>query len=201
MDLEQPTTRRRGEALEGAILDAAWTQLVEGGYPSFTFESVAARAGTSRPVLYRRWANREELLIAALRKHWFSQPIEVPDTGSLRDDMIGFLSNADRARFGIATVMSVQLMQYFRDTGTSFSELRDVLRGTTQSSGVDQIVGRARERGELPAGELPPRVTTLPFDLMRHEMFMTMRQIPVSTLTEIVDEVWLPLLRQHGAKV
>ncbi len=201
MDLEQPATRRRGEALEAAILDAAWSQLVEGGYPAFTFESVAARAGTSRPVLYRRWANRQELLIATLRKHWFSHPIDVPDTGSLRDDMLGFLVNADAARLGIASLMSVQLMQYFRDTGTSFSELRDVLRGTSQGSGVDRILDQARRRGELPAGDLPPRVATLPFDLMRNEMFMTMRTIPKQTLAEIVDQVWLPLLRQHGATV
>jgi AcrR family transcriptional regulator len=43
--------RRRGKALEDAVLDAAWSELADGGYASFTMEAVAARAHTSRPVL------------------------------------------------------------------------------------------------------------------------------------------------------
>jgi AcrR family transcriptional regulator len=198
VNLEQPATRRRGDELEAAILDAAWAQLVEAGYPGFTYEAIAARAGTSRPVLYRRWSQREELLIAVLKKFWFSQPIEVPDTGSLRDDMLGFLRNADAGRSRIMTMLSVQLMDYFRDSGSSFSQLRDELRGSRPTSGMEQIVARAVARGEAPA-DLPARVVNLPFDLMRHDMFMTMRAIPEQTRLEIVDEIWLPLLRSYGA--
>ncbi len=194
-------TRRRGEELEGAILDAAWAQLTEAGYPGFTYEAIASRAGTSRPVLYRRWAKREDLLVATLRKFWFSRPIEAPDAGSLRADMIAYLHNADAGRSGITTILSVQLMDYFRDTGTSFSELRDVLRGARRTSGTDEIVARAIDRGELPREPLPERVINLPFDLLRHELFMTMRSVPEQTIVQIVDVIWLPLLRSYGASV
>jgi AcrR family transcriptional regulator len=61
-------TRRRGEALEDALLDAAWDELVEVGYGRFTIDGVAARAGTSRPVIYRRWPVRSDLAIAAVRR-------------------------------------------------------------------------------------------------------------------------------------
>jgi AcrR family transcriptional regulator len=53
--------RRRGTALEDAILDAAWTELIEHGYANLTLESVAKRSGTSRPVLARRWPNRTSI--------------------------------------------------------------------------------------------------------------------------------------------
>ncbi len=43
--------RRRGKALEDAVLDAGWSALLDGGYAGFTVEVVAARARTSRPVL------------------------------------------------------------------------------------------------------------------------------------------------------
>ena len=43
----------RGAELEEALLDAAWAELQEVGYPAFTYEGVAQRAGTSKPVLYR----------------------------------------------------------------------------------------------------------------------------------------------------
>ena len=50
--------RRRGIALEEALLDAAWAELTERGYDGFTIDAVAARAGTSRAVLYRRSEER-----------------------------------------------------------------------------------------------------------------------------------------------
>src|SRR5579863_6163266 len=62
-------SRRRGEVLEAALLDAAWAELQAVGYAGLTMEAVADRAGTSRAVLYRRWRNRPELVIAAMRRH------------------------------------------------------------------------------------------------------------------------------------
>ncbi|WP_433508536.1 TetR/AcrR family transcriptional regulator [Nonomuraea sp. CA-143628] len=186
-------SRRRGAELEDAILDAAWDVLVEHGYHGFTYEAVAARAGTSRPVLYRRWPQHEDLLLATLAKFW--QLIAVPDTGSLRDDAVGFLRNADADRAGMIMLMSVQLAGYFRDTGTSLTELRDTLLPAGQATAFEMIVARAVERGELPDVRRSSRVVNLPLDLLRHDMFMTMRTVPDESIVEIVDEVWLPLLR------
>ena len=195
---ERGASRRRGPQLDDAILDAAWDVLVERGYPGFTFEAVAARAGTSRPVLYRRWPQREDLLLAAVTKHWRSQPITVPDTGSLRDDALGLLRNADIGRPRMITLMSVQLVDYFRETGTSFSDLRDAVHPPDRATGFETIVARAVERGELPDVPRSSRVLNLPFDLFRHEVFMTMRPVPEESIAEIVDEVWLPLLKLPG---
>ncbi|MGW4472573.1 TetR/AcrR family transcriptional regulator [Nonomuraea sp. NPDC004354] len=189
-------SRRRGRKLQDAILDAAWDVLVEHGYHGFTYEAVAARAGTSRPVLYRRWPQRDDLLLATLAKFW--QPITVPDTGSLRDDAIGFLRNADADRAGMITLMSVQLADYFRDTGTSLGELRDTLLPPGRPTTFEMIVARAVERGELPDVPRSSRVVNLPLDLLRHDMFMTMRAVSEESIVEIVDEVWLPLLGVHG---
>ena len=192
MHLEK--TRRRGAELEDAILDAAWEVLIGQGYPGFTYEAIAARAGTSRPVLYRRWPQRDDLLLATLTKFWWSQPIELPDTGALRDDAIGFLRNADSARAHVLTLISVQLMDYFRDTGSSLSELRDKVRDPSRPNSLETIVARAVDRGEVPDRPRPARVVSLPFDLLRHEMLMTMRPVPDEVITGIVDDIWLPLL-------
>ncbi|WP_448062195.1 TetR/AcrR family transcriptional regulator [Cellulomonas hominis] len=58
---------RRGAELEEALLDAAWQQLLTAGYGGFTVDAVAERAHTSKPVLYRRWPTREDLLLALVR--------------------------------------------------------------------------------------------------------------------------------------
>ncbi|MBU2664525.1 TetR/AcrR family transcriptional regulator [Actinoplanes bogorensis] len=188
-------TRRRGAELEDAILDAAWTVLIEQGYSGFTFEAIAARAGTSRPVLYRRWPQRDDLLMATLRRNWGSKPIPVPDTGSLRDDAITYLRNVDYGRTGLMTMISAQLIDYFRATGTNFRDLRDSLRPPGAPTGFHRIVAQAVARGDLPDQPRSPRVVDLPFDLLRNEMLMTMRSVSEEWIAETVDEVWLPLLR------
>ncbi|WP_255658309.1 TetR/AcrR family transcriptional regulator [Actinoplanes sp. L3-i22] len=187
-------TRRRGDELEEAILDAAWGVLIEQGYPAFTYEAVAARAGTSRPVLYRRWPQREDMLLAVLRKHWWSHPIPVPDAGNLRDDVIGFLRRASTERTRMVALLSVQIMDYMRETGSSFAQLRDSLRPPGLPNAFERMIARAVERGEVPDVPRLPRLVNLPFDLFRNELLMTMKAIPDETIIEIVDGLWLPLL-------
>ncbi len=58
--------RPRDETLDQAILDAAAELLSEVGYEALTLSDVAARAGTTRPALYRRHENKAELVIAAI---------------------------------------------------------------------------------------------------------------------------------------
>jgi hypothetical protein len=41
-------------------------------------------------------------------------------------------------------------------------------------------------------------VLTLPADLLRHEMLLTAHPIDENTLTDIVDSVFLPLVRAAG---
>ncbi|MEV4350780.1 TetR/AcrR family transcriptional regulator [Actinoplanes sp. NPDC049596] len=189
--------RRRGTELEDAILGAAWEVLGEHGYAGFTYEAIAARAGTSRPVLYRRWPQREDLLMATLTRHWGERPIPVPDTGHLREDAIGYLRSAVAERSRLITVISVQLAEYFSATGTSASDLRDRLRPAGRGTSFEMMVARAVERGELPDVPRSARIVNLPFDLLRHDMLMTLRPVSDEAIEEIVDDVWLPLL---GAK-
>jgi len=185
-------TRRRGAELEVAILDAGWEQLVEGGYDGFTFEAVADRAGTGKAVLYRRWPDKEALLLAVLA-HWLAEtPVEVPDTGSLRGDVLALLRSLN-GRLGDsgAALFSTILGAYFHETETTPAQLRaQVLGDRTQS--MTEIVGRAIERGEL-SGALSARVMGVPIDLLRHEFLMNLRRVPDGTLVDIVDSVFLPL--------
>ena len=88
-------TRRRGAELEQAILDAAWEQLIAEGYEHFTIDTVAARARTSKPVLYRRWKTRDDLLRATVRHIGAASAPSIPDTGTLRGDLLALLANAN----------------------------------------------------------------------------------------------------------
>ena len=52
--------RKRGAALEDAILEAAYAELSEVGYSAFSVEGVAARARTGKASIYRRWPTKQE---------------------------------------------------------------------------------------------------------------------------------------------
>src|ERR1700754_3348440 len=167
--------RRRGQELEDALLQAAWEELVAVGYGGVTIERGAPRAGTSRRVLDRRWPNRADLAVAAIRHYGRTDPVDLPDTGSLREDLIQVLRNASARRREVARLFSVQMGQFFTETGTSPAKLRaDFLSGRPQPSGIHLILDRAAERGEIDPGRLTERIANLPSDLLRHEILMTL---------------------------
>jgi len=187
--------RRRGAALEDAILQAAWEELRQVGYTTFTMEAVAARAKTSKPVLYRRWHSRAELVIAALRRHAPLLSGEVPDTGSLRQDVLALLGRVSTGLSDIGRETLYGLAaEYFRGDQNAVSQ---VGIGAGEAA-MRTILRRAAERGEIADRPLSDRVASLPVDLARHEMmFVSRGPVPVESLQEIVDEIFLPLL--HAA--
>lgn len=192
----EKSTRRRGAALEAAILDAAWDVLETDGWNGFTFAGVAERAHSSKPVLYRRWRSREELLRATLRRRGETVRREVPDTGSLREDTIAVLTGINHLRGSVAAVMSMRLSAQFQDLdlGLSPAELRQELVGDRESS-MEVIVARAIARGELGPRTPPARVISLPVDLLRHELLMTLEPAAPEIIISILDDVFLPLAR------
>jgi AcrR family transcriptional regulator len=191
----EKATRRRGAELEAALLAAAWEVLTEGGYNGFTFDAIAEQAQTSKPVLYRRWPTRGDLLRATLRWHGDVTALPVPDTGNLREDVVALLRSRNGNRSSMAALMSVQLGNYFAESGTTPADLRREIIGS-RGGGMRMLTERAAARGECPSG-LPERVVTLPFDLFRAETMLTLRPVPDEVILQIVDVIWLPLLQAH----
>jgi AcrR family transcriptional regulator len=186
-------TRRRGAALEEALLDAAWAELQEVGYPDLTMEAVADRAGTSRAVLYRRWRNRAELVIAAMRRHRPMLSGEVPDTGSLRGDVVALLTRMSErlTEVGPETLYGI-LGDYLADTEL-FAAVQDQMLHMGASV-MATILKHAEERGEVRQG-ISPRVASLPTDLFRHELLVRRTPPTRTAIAEIIGDVFLPLVR------
>ncbi len=188
--------RRRGAVLEQALLDASWQELAEGGYARFTMDGVAARAGTSRPVLYRRWSDRLELLRATIVHVLERNRVQAPaDTGSLRGDLLALMREISRTRAEYVTVMSVHLAGYFEETGTRPADLRDVV-GYGGPHALDVVYERAAARGEIDLPRLSTRVRGLPFALLQLELLTTLKRVPDAALEEIVDTIVLPLFHR-----
>ena len=193
---KQPRQRRRGEELEAALLEAAWDELVEVGFAKLTMESIATRARTGVAVLYRRWPNKDDVVMAAIRHFGATHPVEIPDTGNLRDDMVAFLSEFGHARTGFATIVSATFTGLLDSSGLTPAEVRERVMAD-RTSWSEQILGRAQKRGEIDLETIPRAVLTMPFDLIRNQLLMTHKPIPVERVVEIVDDLFMPLVELH----
>ncbi|KYF55210.1 TetR family transcriptional regulator [Sorangium cellulosum] len=190
--------RRRGVVLEQAILRAAAEELAEVGFPGLTMDGVARRAGTNKNAIYRRWPSRAALAVAAYRE-FAERRLELPDTGSLRGDALELLRGANRQ-------WSSPLGDVLRGLLAGIGDDPELLRQVQQASNDGgsavwlTVLGRAVARGEARPEALHPRVATVAVVLLRNE-FITRGapSVPDSMLVEIVDEVYLPLIRGRGA--
>lgn len=186
--------RRRGAELEKALLDAAWDELTGNGYARFTMDGVVRRAGTSPPVLYRRWSDRDELVRATIVHILKESRPAVPDTGSLREDLLTLMRQIATAHVQLITVMYAHLASYYRETGRSPSGLFDPV-ATGRTAALDMLFERSIDRGEIKPELLTERIKTLPFVLLRHEILSTFAPVPEDVLEEIVDTIVLPLVQ------
>lgn len=195
----EPSRRRRGPALEAALLDAAWDELVEAGFAKLTMESVASRAATGVAVLYRRWANKDELVLAALAHHKNSHPVELPDTGTLRGDLLAALTAMGEARAAFFAITAATAFSGLRaGTGLTPAQVRDRIIGDRRLGRVRAIYQRAHDRGEIDLERIPSAALALPFDLVRHDLLMDLEPVQPARIRSIVDELFLPLVRSRS---
>jgi AcrR family transcriptional regulator len=186
--------RRRGAALEEAILRAATDELTEHGYAGLTMDRVAHRAGTNKNAIYRRWPNRAALGIAAYRQ-FLATSAPVPDTGILRDDVLELLRGANCHWSSATGGILRALMAGARDDPELLEQLQERTADAGSGTWLD-VLSRAVERGEARPEALHPRVATVAIVLLRNE-FITRGHptVPEEVLVEIVDRVYLPLVR------
>lgn len=140
-----------------AILDATREVLAEVGYTSMTIDAVAQRAGSNRVLIYRVWDTK--LALAADALFGAMGEFEVPDTGSLEDDLRGFIAQHVERMSGDAYLkglpgLTVELLadpEMYRWMHVRFVQ--------PSEDGYRQILDRAHQRGEL-AEEIDPRLLT-----------------------------------------
>jgi AcrR family transcriptional regulator len=184
--------RRRGDALTAAIFEATMHELQEVGYSELTMERVASRARASKGSLYRRWSSRAALVVDAM-DHAKTREARAPDTGSVREDLLGYLLALAEGMNGAAGEAGRGLMaECVRDP-----ELMEAvrLRFTDRAvAAVLDVLRRGAVRGEVRASALTHRIASIGPALLRHQFMVYGAPIPEAVVTEIVDDVLVPLI-------
>lgn len=94
--LTAPVVRRRGRPRDPQadvrILEAAAELILARGFDSMTVDEVAARAHVGKATVYRRWARKEDLAVAAMERLYVSE-MPLPDTGAIESDLTVVYAN------------------------------------------------------------------------------------------------------------
>src|SRR5687768_1105827 len=95
MTIQEPVTARpagrpRSEKAEKAIVEATLDLIADGmGISELSIEAIAARAGVGKTTIYRRWSNKEDLVVDALAT--LKAPLPPLAGLSVRDDLIALV--------------------------------------------------------------------------------------------------------------
>ncbi|MFV0258832.1 MAG: TetR/AcrR family transcriptional regulator [Acidimicrobiales bacterium] len=139
--------RPRDAAIDGAVMAAARELLAEIGYDGVTMDATAARAGTSKAAIYRRFQSKAELMFAAAVHGPDTGP--PPDTGSLRDDLFTLATVIRSAMSSPAAREVAPRVIVDIDRSPDISRrLRDVFVAGEMDQ-TTTILRRAVDRGEL----------------------------------------------------
>lgn len=130
-----------------AVLNATIDLLLEGGIHAVSVDAIAERAGVSKATLYRHWDTRHAIIIEAL-DHMKARH-DLPDTGSLRDDLVALVGQV------CAHVATPAASVFASLVGASEhdAELAEMRRSfaRARSEPMRTLIARGIERGELPA--------------------------------------------------
>lgn len=189
-------TRRRGDELVDAIIKASWDELSEMGYTSLTIEGVAARAKTNKAVIYRRWENKSRLVIETLKKYIPRSEKVTPNTGNLRDDVFLLLKRiaVPLKMIGGETIHGLMVEYFSKHIINSFPQIMSGIEGRFENYMRD-ILKNAELRGEVDLEKITSRIISLPLDLVRYEILTTHKPITDNVLNEIVDDIFMPLIK------
>jgi AcrR family transcriptional regulator len=173
------------------ILDAAREVLTEVGYDRFTMDAVSKRAKVSKATLYRHWEGKVDLIVDALASLKGDVDGPVPDSGTLREDLLSVMCGhgglddpgaaAQFAAVLIALMRDPEFAEVFRERFIAPKIARSEIAWT-----------RAAARGELRDGLDLDLLTPALAGIVLHRTFLLGEPPSRDFIARVVDQIILP---------
>lgn len=141
--------RPRNEQTDNNILESARMLMMEFGVQNFSMDVLAARAGVSKPTIYRRWPTKEDLLSDAFG--FAADQTVIPDTGDTWNDLHVLLTNmlsAISKRFGNLTSGANKMMAGMIDSQQFIVEYTENFISPRRQA-YKSIIQRGKLRGDI----------------------------------------------------
>ncbi|MBI5543748.1 MAG: TetR/AcrR family transcriptional regulator [Deltaproteobacteria bacterium] len=180
--------RARGAPIVEAVLSRTLEELAESGLEGLSVERIARRAEVNKTSVYRRWPTRGELVAAALEQVLDGLAAQVPDTGSLRGDLLGMLEGVATLASGPTgrAVVRAALSPSSQQSVASLAARR--LKAHAEAPGR-ALVARARRRGEWRAGASRELLLSVLVGGVLHRALLENQPVTRRWLASLVDQV------------
>jgi AcrR family transcriptional regulator len=180
--------RPRSPEADRAILAATLDLLAERGLAAMSIEEIAARAGVGKATIYRRWPSKGLLALDAFVTS-FSELQPLPDTGTLRGDLIAALTLWIRAvtQTSMGPMLTGLIAESQHDPGLRAAWRDRVLEPLRHQHRI--MLNRAIARGEIPASVDREVVLDLFFGAALHRLLLGHLPLTDEFIGEVVDVV------------
>jgi len=185
--------RKRDHTRDPEILDAALEVLAETGYDGMTIDMVAARAKAGKATLYRRWASKGELVIEAVACMKKIDPESIPDTGTLRGDLVAMIKphamhDADKK----LRIMGGMTSMLARDPELADAAYAAIVEPRASVNRL--LLQRAIDRGEIPADTDIEMISMVSQSMATYRTIMLRKPVDREFLISVIDGVLMPAL-------
>jgi AcrR family transcriptional regulator len=180
--------RPRSQEADRAILGAALDLLASRGLAAMSIEEVAARAGVGKSTIYRRWPSKGLLALDAFVAV-FAEEQPLPDTGTLRGDLIAALTLWVRAvtQTSIGSMLTGLIAEAQHDADLRAAWRERVIEPLRSQHRI--MLDRAIARGEIPAAVDQEVVLDLFFGAAQHRLLLGHLPLTDEFIGEVVDVI------------
>jgi AcrR family transcriptional regulator len=192
------STRRRGAALEDAILQAAYAELSEVGYLGLSVEAVAARARTGKASIYRRWPTKQLLVLDALcaglpdAQQCGLAPVDLGDRSTVEalHDIAKAISQVLDSPAGDA----MRAVKCEAATDPELARAIDERFQEPRRQAIIALLQRGVDRGEVRPEAASQLVADVIPAVLTHRMIVQRERVTERDLTELIDQIIIPLI-------
>ncbi|WP_031466435.1 TetR/AcrR family transcriptional regulator [Sciscionella sediminilitoris] len=184
MSDDEPRTRPGGRAarVRSAVHEATRAVIRERGPEQLSIGEVAARAGVHETSVYRRWRTKENLIADTLLAS-SSEHVPVPDTGSIRTDLIAFARS-------VASYLSTPLsIAALRATAAMTEDAVSARFWSTRYELAQVMIDRGIARGELPEGVNPRAALEMLIAPLHFRVLIAKEPLPEDLPEQLADLV------------
>jgi AcrR family transcriptional regulator len=192
---EKRRGRPRSEKARRAILDAAIELLLARGLEAVSMDEVADHAGVSKATIYRWWPTKETLALDALYHEWDTARSSLPDTGSLRGDLLAIVRPWVRRARKRPYARVVAALVEETHTDPEFAKLYHERFVNPRRDPARAVLRRAIERGAIPVDTDIEVALDLLYGALFHRLLHAHAPLSDRFVEDVVDGTLAAVLR------